>query len=114
MPVSDAWNYFISQVHVDLAVAPRTAEIIITKSPKAAEYYSSSIAGMSPYPILDGDKEKALETKWAAQISVPAGTNLVSAAAPNLPIFFIYLDLHKRNASILQHGMFNLNSQPGY
>lgn len=63
MPISDAWNYFISQVHVDLAVAPRTAEINITKSPKAAEYYSSSIAGMSPHPILDRDKEKPLETK---------------------------------------------------
>lgn len=49
-----------------------------------------------------------------AQISVPDGTNLVSAAAPNLPEFFIYLDLRKRNASILPHGMFNLISQPGY
>lgn len=48
---------------MDLAVAPRTAEINITKSPKVAEYYSSSIAGMSPHPILDRDKEKPLETK---------------------------------------------------
>lgn len=62
MPVSHAWDYFISQIHVDLAVAPRTAEINITKSPKAAEYYSSFIAGMLPHPVLDRDKEKPSET----------------------------------------------------
>lgn len=78
MPVSDAWNYLISQVHVDLAVAPKTAEINITKSRKAAEYYSSFRAGMPPHPILDRDKEKLLETKWAVAhgtAQIPAGTN---------------------------------------